>query len=61
MMICVIGNVNVMSEMLETAIPSRTLWQMIAGSVLTFGLFLNHFMIVRKKIKTCGESKTITS
>ena len=57
MMICVIGNVNVMSEMLETAIPSRTLWQMIAGSVLTFGLFLNHFMIVRKKTKNMWRIK----
>jgi len=57
MMICVIGNVNVMSEMLETAIPSCTLRKMIAGSVLTFGLFLNHFMIVRKKTKKHVEDQ----
>lgn len=57
MMLCVIGNVNVMSEGLETEIPSRALWQMIIGSVLTLGLFLNHFMIVHKKRKTMWRIK----
>ena len=57
MMLCVIGNVNVMSEGLEAEIPSRALWQMIIGSVLTLGLFLNHFMIVHNKRKTMWRIK----
>ena len=52
MMVSVIGNVNVLSEMLDTTVPSRALWQMIVGAVLTVGLFINHFMIVRKKTRT---------
>jgi len=52
MMVSVIGNVNVLSEMLDTTVPSRTLWQMIVGAVFTVGLFINHFMIVRKKTRT---------
>ena len=52
MMISVIGNVNVLSEMLDTTVPSRTLWQMVVGAVLTTGLFINHFMITRKKTRT---------
>ena len=51
MMVSVIGNVNVLSEMLETTIPSRSLWQMIVGAVLTVGLFINHFLITRKKTR----------
>lgn len=51
MMVSVIGNVNVLSEMLDTMIPSRSLWQMIVGAVLTVGLFINHFMITRKKTR----------
>lgn len=47
MMVSVIGNVNVLSEMLETTIPSRSLWQMIVGAVLTVGLFINHFLTPR--------------
>ena len=49
LMVSVIGNVNVLSEMLDTMIPSRSLWQMIVGAVLTVGLFINHFMITRKR------------
>ena len=49
MMVSVIGNVNVLSEMLDTTVPSRTLWQMIVGAVLTVSLFINHFMITRKR------------
>ena len=52
MMVSVIGNVNVLSEMLDTTVPSRTLWQMVVGAVLTVGLFINHFMITRKKTRT---------
>ena len=52
MMVSVIGNVNVLSEMLDTTVPSRTLWQMIVGAVLTVALFINHFMIARKKTRT---------
>lgn len=52
MMVSVLGNVSVLSEMLDTAIPSRTLWQMIVGAVLMTGLFINHFMITRKKTRT---------
>ena len=52
MMVSVIGNVNVLSEMLDTTVPSRTLWQMAVGAVLTVGLFINHFMITRKKTRT---------
>ena len=51
LMISAIGNVNVLSEMLDTTVPSRTLWQMIVGAVLTVGLFINHFMIARKKTR----------
>jgi len=49
LMVSVIGNVNVLSEMLDTTVPSRTLWQMIVGAVLTVCLFINHFMITRKR------------
>lgn len=49
LMVSVIGNVNVLSEMLDTTVPSRTLWQMIVGAVLTVSLFINHFMITRKR------------
>ena len=52
MMVSVIGNVNVLSEMLDTTVPSRTLWQMVVGAVLTVGLFINYFMITRKKTRT---------
>jgi hypothetical protein len=51
MMISVVGNVNVLSEMLETSVPSRSLWQMVIGAVVTVGLFINHFMITRKKTR----------
>ena len=57
MMISVVGNVNVMAEMLTTPVPSRTLWQMVVGSVLTVGLFINHFMISRPKTKTLWRIK----
>ena len=52
MMISVIGNVNVLSEMLDTPVPSCSLWQMAVGAVLTIGLFINHFMITRRKTRT---------
>lgn len=55
MMISVIGNVNVLSEALDISVPSRALWQMIVGAVLTVVLFFNHFMITRK----CCSSKTM--
>ena len=52
LMLCIIGNVSVLSEMLDTTVPSRTLWQLIVGAVLMIGLFINHFMITRKKTRT---------
>ena len=45
LMISVVGNVNVLSEMLTADIPSRALWQMILGMALTVALFVNHFLI----------------
>ena len=36
---------------LDTTIPIRSLWQMLFGAVLTVGLFINHFMITRKKTR----------
>jgi len=45
LMISVVGNVNVLSEMLTAEIPSRALWQLILGMVLTVSLFVNHFLI----------------
>ena len=55
LMVSVIGNVNVLSEMLDTTVPSRTLWQMIVGDVLTVGLFINHFMIKGKRKRGTRE------
>ena len=57
MMACVWGNVNVLSEMLDTDITSRSLWQMIFGAVLTIALFVNHFLISREKTKTMWRIK----
>jgi uncharacterized membrane protein YhaH (DUF805 family) len=45
LMISVVGNVNVLSEMLDADIPSRALWQMVLGFLLTVALFVNHFLI----------------
>ena len=52
LMVCVVGNVNVLSEMLSVPIPSRSLWQLIVGFVLTVGIFINHFMISHSKYHT---------
>lgn len=57
MMACVWGNVNVLTEMLNSDIPSRSLWQMIFGAVLTIALFINHFLISRDKTKTMWRIK----
>ena len=51
-MVSVLGNITVLSEMLDTSVPSRALWQLILGAVLMIGLFINHFMITRKKTRT---------
>jgi hypothetical protein len=45
LMISVVGNANVLSEMLETPVPSRNLWQMIFGLVVMVSIFVNHFLI----------------
>lgn len=52
LMISVVGNVNVLSEILSAPIPSRSLWQMIVGFILTVGIFINHFMISHSKFHT---------
>ena len=57
MMTCVWGNVNVLTEMLNSDIPSRSLWQMILGAALTITLFINHFLISREKTKTTWRIK----
>lgn len=57
MMTCVWGNVNVLTEMLNSDIPSRSLWQMILGAALTIALFINHFLISREKTKTTWRIK----
>ena len=40
-----------------TAIPSRALWQMAVGAVLTVGLFINHFMITMEKKRVLWRIK----
>lgn len=45
LMISVVGNINVLSEMLDTDIPSRTLWQMIFSLIVMTAIFINHFLI----------------
>ena len=37
---------------MHTAIPSRSLWQLVCGAILTIGLFVNHFMISRDDRRT---------
>lgn len=51
LMISVVGNVNVLSEMLSEDIPSRNLWQLIVGLVVTTALFANHFLITHSKYR----------
>ena len=43
--VSVIGNINVLTEMIEADIPSRSLWQVIVSLVLIVALFLNHFLL----------------
>ena len=45
LMVSVIGNVNVLTEMIQADIPSRALWLVITGFVLMLFLFLNHFLL----------------
>lgn len=45
LMVSVIGNVNVLTEMIQADIPSRALWLVIVGFVLMLFLFLNHFLL----------------
>ena len=49
LMISVIGNVNVLTEMINADIPSRALWLVIAGFVLMLSLFINHFLLSHSK------------
>jgi hypothetical protein len=57
MMACVWGNVNVLTEMLDADIPSRSLWQVALGAALTMVLFINHFLISREKTRTLWRIK----
>lgn len=52
LMISVVGNINVLSEMLAADIPSRALWQMLLGLVLTVALFVNHFLISHSRYQS---------
>ena len=45
LMVSVIGNINVLTEMVEADIPSRALWQVIVSLVLIVALFVNHFLL----------------
>lgn len=45
LMVFLIGNVNVLTEMLDIDIPSRSLWQLIVGVVITLCIFINHFLL----------------
>lgn len=45
LMVSVIGNVNVLTEMIQADIPSRDMWQVITSLVLIFFLFINHFLL----------------
>ncbi len=47
--VCVIGNVAVLAEMIEEKIPSRNLWQLIVGLILTIALFINHCMLTSER------------
>lgn len=51
LMISIVGNVNVLSEMLTEDIPSRNLWQLKIGLVVTAAIFINHFMIALPKYR----------
>ena len=57
LMICVFGNVNVLSEMLEESIPSRALWQMLVGFAVTVAIFINHFIISHSKYQNLRQIK----
>ena len=57
LMICVFGNVNVLSEMLEESIPSRALWQMLVGFAVTVAIFMNHFIISHSKYRNLRQIK----
>ncbi len=37
-------------EVLTEDIPSRTLWQLIIGLVLTVAIFLNHFLLSHSNV-----------
>lgn len=45
MTVCVIGNVAVFAEIIEEKIPSRNLWQLVVGLILTMTLFVNHCVL----------------
>ena len=45
LMISVVGNLNVLSEMIDEDIPSRTVWQLVFGLVIMMAIFINHFLI----------------
>ena len=49
LMVSVIGNVNVLTEMVDADIPSRAMWQVIVSLVLIAALFLNHFMLANSQ------------
>ena len=57
LMISVVGNLNVLSEMLEEPIPSRALWQMLVGFAVTVAIFINHFIISHSKYHNLRQIK----
>ena len=57
LMISVVGNLNVLSEMLEEPIPSRALWQMLVGFAVTVAIFINHFIISHSKYHILQQIK----
>ena len=49
LMVSVIGNVNVLTEMVEADIPSRALWQVLVSLVLIVALFVSHFLLANSR------------
>ena len=51
LMVCVIGNVNVLTEMLDADIPSRSLWQIVISLIFITALFINHFLLANSRYR----------
>ena len=49
--VSIIGNVNVLTEMLEVNIPSRSLWQVILSLVLITALFVSHYLLANTRYR----------